>query len=51
MKVIIDEETQIKFFKWVILSKTIVKNHQVIENEPIYLTNREYFEKEFNKSN
>ena len=50
MKVIIEEKTQIKFFKWVILSKTTVKNQKVIENEPIYLSNKEYFEKEFNKN-
>ena len=50
MKVIIEEKTQIKFFKWVILSKTTIKNHKVVENEPIYINNKEYFEREFFKN-
>lgn len=47
MKVIIEEETKIKFFKWVILSKTTIKSHKVVENEPVYIPNLEYFKKEF----
>lgn len=47
MKVIIEEKTQIKFFKWVILSKTIIRNSKVIENEPVFVPNKEYFKKEF----
>lgn len=50
MKVIIEETTQIKFFKWVILSKTVIKNQKVVENEPIYLSNKEYFEREFKQN-
>lgn len=50
MKVIIEEKTQIKFFKWVILSKTIIKDTKIVENEPIYINNKEYFEKEFNQN-
>jgi len=47
MKVIIEEKTEIKFFKWVILSKTTIHNSKVIENEPLWIDNKEYFEREF----
>lgn len=48
MKILIEEKTIIKFFKWVILTKTIIKDQKIISNEPIYLNNKEYFEREFN---
>ena len=47
MQVIIEEKHIIKFFKWVILTKTIIKEHKVISSEPIYIPNLEYFSKEF----
>ena len=50
MQIIVEEETKIKFFKWVILSKTVVRKNKVIENEPVWLNNKEYFEKEFFKN-
>lgn len=50
MKILIEEKTIIKFFKWVILTKTIIKDQKIISSEPIYLNNKEYFEKEFNNN-
>lgn len=47
MKVIVEEETIIKFFKWVILTKTTIKENKVVSSEPIYIQDKEYFKKEF----
>lgn len=50
MKVIIEEKTIIKFFKWVILTKTIIKDQKIVSSEPVFIPNREYFEREFNQN-
>jgi len=50
MQVKIEEKTEIKFFKWTIISKTLIHNSKTMENEPVWVNNREYFEKEFFKN-
>lgn len=51
MKIIIETKSEIKIFnKWVILSKTTIHSTKSIENEPVWVNNKEYFEKEFFKN-
>ena len=46
-KVIIEETTTIKFFKWVVLTKTVIRNNKIETSEPIYVPDLEYFKREF----
>ena len=47
MKIIIEEKTTIKFFKWVILTKIVIRNNKIESSEPVYIPNKEYYKKEF----
>lgn len=47
MRIIITETETIKFFKWVIFTKTIIRDNKIESSEPVYVPNTEYYKREF----
>jgi len=47
MRVIIEEKTIIKFFKWVILTRTVIKENKILYSEPVFVPDIEYYKREF----